>query len=128
MSPKKSKLLSAALCATLTLVAGAALGAPASAEAQARYQQEMQVCNSGQSNQSPATCRREARNALAEAAKGGLSNAGPPYRVNARQRCAELTGGERSDCEARVRGEGEVQGSVAEGGVLRTTVTTEPVK
>jgi hypothetical protein len=27
-----------------------------------------------------------------------------------------------------VRGEGEVQGSVAEGGVLRTTVSTEPAK
>jgi hypothetical protein len=88
----------------------------------------MQVCNSGESNQSPATCRLEARNALAEARKGGLTNVGPPYQLNARQRCADLTGAERSDCEARVRGEGEVQGSVAEGGVLRTTVTTQPVK
>ncbi len=120
------RISSTVLCAAL--LAGQALAAPNHAAAQARYRQEMHVCDSGQSNQSPATCRLEARNALAEAVKGGLNNAAPPYPVNARQRCADLTGAERNDCEARMRGEGEVQGSVAEGGVLRTTVTTQPAK
>jgi hypothetical protein len=116
-------------CAVLcTVLSCSALAGPDDAAAQARYRQELQVCNSGQSNQSPATCRLEARNALAEAKKGGLKDAGPPYAQNARQRCADLTGAERSDCEARVRGEGQVQGSVAEGGVLRTTVTTVPAQ
>ena len=93
------------------------------AEAQARYQQEMQACNSGRTTQDLATCRREARNALAEYKRGRLDNSGN-LNANARQRCEALDGDDRRDCLARARGEGLQEGSVAGGGILRETITT----
>jgi hypothetical protein len=56
---------------TLACISGALAAQPnASAQAQARYRHDMAVCNSGQSNQAVATCRREAGSALAEAQRG----------------------------------------------------------
>jgi hypothetical protein len=50
------------LAATLMLASGALAAAPSAAtEAQARYREDIKVCNSGQSNQDRATCRLEAR-------------------------------------------------------------------
>lgn len=92
--------------------------------ARARFRQEMSVCDSGQSNQDLATCREEARNALAAARRGGLNDAPGQYQQNARQRCNALQGDDRLDCESRMRGEGIVEGSAASGGILRETVTT----
>ena len=108
------------LCATAALAADAS----SSSSAQARFRQEMAVCNSGQSNQDAATCREEARNAFGEARRGALNDAPGQYQQNAQQRCGVLQGGDRTDCEARMRGEGSVEGSVAAGGLLRETVTT----
>ena len=112
------------------LCASAALAATpgAAAEAQARYRQDMAVCNSGQSNQDSATCRLEARNALAAAKRGELDDTPGVYQQNAMQRCAAHQGADRSDCEARMRGQGNVQGSVANGGILRESITIIPVK
>lgn len=92
-----------------------------------RYQQELAACGSGRSSQDVATCQREARNALEEASRGGLSHA-PNAAQNSVQRCDVFSGDERTVCEARVRGEGQVQGSVEGGGILRETVTPIPVK
>jgi hypothetical protein len=111
------------------ICAGSASAAGAPAEAQARYQREMAVCNSGQSNQDPATCRTEARNALAEARRGGLTAAPGQYQSNAMQRCGVFKDAtDRSDCESRMRSEGNNQGSVAAGGILRESVTVVPAK
>jgi hypothetical protein len=112
------------ICATTALAANAG----ASADAQARYRQDMAICNSGQSNQDLATCRREAKNALAEAKRGGLSDAPGQYQQNALRRCAVQKGDDRTDCEARMHGEGSVEGSAASGGVLRESVTVVPGK
>ena len=112
------------LCATAVL----AQNASASADAQARYRQDMEVCNSGKSNQDLATCRREARNALAEARRGGLNDVPNQYQQNALRRCAAQKGDDRTDCEARMRGAGNVEGSVAGGGILRESVTVVPGK
>src|SRR5258707_480981 len=105
------------------LCAGMALAMPLSnsglAEAQARYQQEMDNCNNGRTTQDLATCRREARNALAEYKRGRLDNGNARFQENARQRCEALTGDDRKDCFSRMRGEGVVDGSVAGGGLLR---------
>ena len=67
----------------------AALAAPSTeaTEAQARYRQDMAACNSGQTQQAPATCRREAGNALAEARRGHLNDAPGQYQHNALLRC-----------------------------------------
>ena len=105
---------------------GAALAADAraSSDAQARYRQEMAVCDSGRSNQDAATCREEARNALAAARSGQLNDVSGGYQQNATQRCGVLQGDELRDCEARMRGQGSVEGSVGGGGIIRETVTT----
>ena len=117
--------LSAAL---LFAFAGMAVAQEAPSAAQQRYQQDMAVCTSGQSSQDAATCQREARNALAEASRGGLSSA-PDASSNAVRRCDVFSGDERTVCEARLRsGTGQVQGSVEGGGMLRETVTPIPSK
>lgn len=99
-------------------------------DAQERYRQEMGVCNNGQSHQDVKTCRTEARNALAEARRGGLSSgaASDQYNRNALQRCAEFQGEERTACEARIFSPSRVDGSVTGGGLLRESVIVVPVR
>ena len=112
------------LCAFTAMAATPA----ALADAQARYRQDMALCNSGQSNQDPATCREEAQHALAAARRGELNDAPGQYEKNAMQRCEALKGDSRSACLARMRGEGSVEGSVAGGGILRQIETVVPGK
>lgn len=120
---------SLALCAAFVLLQGAQ-AAPAArsatSAAQSQYQQERAACMSGQSNQDRATCLKEASAALAEARRGGLADGDGQLRQNAKDRCTALTGDERTDCMARMRGEGTVSGSVGGGGVLREKRTIEP--
>ena len=110
------------LCASAAL----AVDKGVQAESLARYRQDIADCNSVQTAQDPGTCRREARNALAEARRGGLKDAADEYQKNALQRCAVQQGDDRTACEARMRGQGSVKGSVAGGGILRETVTVVP--
>lgn len=113
--------------AGLLLCTSQVFAAGTGAEAQARYRQDMAVCNSGQSNQDVKTCRLEARNALAEARRGALTSEPEGLVSNARLRCNAHEGQTRSACEARMRGEGTtISGSVAGGGILRETVTVVP--
>ena len=119
--------LTLAVAGTLFCATGA-LAAGASADAQVRYRQDMAACNSGQSNQDVATCRLEAKNAFAEARRGGLKDVPGQYQQNALRRCAVQKGDDRTDCEARIRGEGKVEGSAASGGILRESVTVVPAK
>ncbi|WP_367847362.1 hypothetical protein [Rhodoferax sp. WC2427] len=117
-------LLTALLCTAAAQAADPA----ASASAQARYKQDMALCNSGKSNQSFATCKIEAERALAEARRGGLTAAAPSeYQQNALRRCEVFQGDERTACEARMRQPEGVDGSVQSGGVLRESVTIVPV-
>lgn len=108
------------LCST------AALAASASADAQARYRQDMAVCNSGRSNQDLATCRLEAKNALAEARRGALNSAPDQYQQNALRRCDAHQGEDRTACVARILGEGNVESGVQDGGVLRKSIMVTP--
>lgn len=88
----------------------------------------MAVCNSGQSNQSVATCRREAGAALAEAKRGNLHNDSRPYESNALQRCAVHQGDDRVACEARIYGQGNVTTGTQAGGLLRESITVTPAQ
>lgn len=110
--------------------ATAALAAPSTAatEAQARYREDMAACNSGQSNQDLATCRREAGSALSEARRGRLNDAPGQYQQNALLRCNVHQGEDRLACEARMGADGTTEGSAAAGGILRQGVTITPVK
>lgn len=114
----------ALLLATLGASAVLAANTQAWSEAQARYRQDLAVCDSGQSHQAHDTCRLEARNALTEARRGGLNDTLTPaqYQANALQRCAVHQGEDRAACEARMRGEGRIEGSVLQGGLLRELV------
>lgn len=115
---------------SMLFAAGAALAGPSNFEtdAQARFRQEMAVCNSGQSNQSLNTCRTEARNAYAEARRGGLNDAPDQYPRNAVQRCAKFQGDERTACDARVLNPSRIEGSVSAGGILRESTITVPAQ
>jgi hypothetical protein len=107
----------AILCATTVFAAGD----------DGRYQQDRAVCNSGRSQEDRATCLREAGAAREETSRGHLTNAGnAQYQENAQARCGALAGGDRDACQARMRGEGTVSGSVAGGGMLREIVTPDP--
>lgn len=116
------------------VLAGGLLGSAAAlaastgpmAEAQMRYRQEMADCKSGKTHQDMATCHAEARNALAEAKRKGLNDDASQYQQNMLDRCKVHEGIDRSACEARMRGEGTVEGSVEGGGILRESVTTIP--
>ena len=125
----RSALLSALV---LTVATGAAMAAghtQQNAGAQERYRQEIAVCNSGQSHQDVKTCRVEARNALAEARRGGLADTAPDqFSRNAVQRCAEFQGDERTACEVRVFNPSRVDGSVPGGGLVRESVIVVPVR
>lgn len=116
--------LSLAVAATL-LSASGAMAAPTSAlaEAQARYRHDLAVCNSGQSNQSVTTCRREAGSALAEAKKGHLDGVPDQYQRNALRRCESHSGEDRQACEARILGQGDVSSGAQAGGLLRKSIT-----
>lgn len=118
------------VAAATLMCSAAALAAPSTAatEAQARYRQDMAACNSGQTQQDPATCRREAGNALAEARLGHLNDAPGQYRQNALRRCQVHEGDDRLACEARMGANGSAEGSAATGGILRQAVTVPPIK
>ena len=122
--------LTLATLAFLLAVGTAHAAGPSSnvADAQARYRQDMAVCNSGQSQQSVETCRTEARNALAEARRGNLTAAPAQLDRNAVKRCMEFIGDDRVACEARVLNPSKVEGSVNSGGVLRESVILVPAK
>ena len=87
-------------------------------DATGRYQSEVQACMGGNTQQDRATCLEEARNAAAEKQRGRLETYGA-NESNAVARCdVHQTGEDRAACRARVLGMGEMQGSVAGGGML----------
>ena len=80
------RLTRATASALVCMAAAMPVMADTANEAQARYRQDMAACNNGQSSQDPATCRLEARNALAEARRGGLTDPPGQYQGNALHR------------------------------------------
>ncbi len=94
----------------------------------ARYQSERAICLSGKSNQSEATCLKEAAAARDEARRHQLDDGNAAYDANALRRCATLPPDDKRDCERRIHGDGVVSGSVRDGGLIRETktITIEP--
>jgi len=119
----------ALIAATLVGLADAQAAQPnALAQAQARYRQDIALCNSGQSYQDPATCRREAGSALAQAKRGDLSHPTGTYSKNALQRCAVHKGDDRAACEARILGQGDITQESQAGGLLLKSTTVSPAQ
>lgn len=76
-----------------------------------------------ETNLDQSAARMEKRNAQ----PGQLTAVSPEQAsANALQRCANLPPFYKSDCEARVRGQGQVSGSVIGGGLVKESVTTLP--
>jgi hypothetical protein len=92
-------------------------------DASGSYQQEVNACMTGNTQQDRETCLREARNAQADKKRGVLDNAGARFDNNAAARCGVLAGEEKAACQARVLGYGSTSGSVAGGGLLREVET-----
>lgn len=115
-----------ALSGASTMAAAAA--ATSAGDVQARYEHERARCLSGQSGQAQDTCLKEAVNARDAAMKDQLADGDGKLRKNAKERCDVLTGDERRDCMARVKGASNTveSGSVKGGGIIRETVTIEP--
>lgn len=95
-----------------------------------RYRQEMAACDSPTVGSNRANCRREAENAYAEFKRGHLVNEHnmSEYQINALRRCEVHKGDDRQDCEARIRGDANIDGSVESGGILRESVRIVPTK
>jgi hypothetical protein len=111
----------------LVLLVSLAAHADTLADARTRYADDMAACTHLMDSDDLKTCRLEAKNALAEAKRQQLDDTpDAAYSNNYNQRCDVHTGDERAACEARMRGEGSTQGSVAEGGILRETVRPMP--
>ena len=92
-------------------------------DASGSYQQEVNACMTGKTQQDRDTCLREARNAQADKKRGVLDNAGAKFDSNAAARCDVLVGEEKAACQARMMGYGNATGSIAGGGVLREVET-----
>jgi hypothetical protein len=129
----------ASLLAMSAAAAQVATSTPGSTgiDASGNYQQEVQACRTGRTQEDQATCLKEARNAQADKKRGVLDNAGAQFQANAVARCDVLSGEDKAACHARMMGFGSTSGSVAGGGVLRevetvvlpkgqTSVTIEP--
>ena len=116
----------ALLCASFCLHAQAQTPEQPPNELMVRYQQDLAECEAQQATQDLATCRLEARNALAEAKRNLLSDTTANlFEKNQLRRCRVFKGEDREACEARVRGDGSSTGSVQSGGILREA--TRPV-
>jgi hypothetical protein len=115
----------AALLAMTAATAQVATGTPGATgiDASGSFQQEVNACMTGKTQQDRDTCLREARNAHADKQRGVLDNAGAQYDANAASRCEPLAGEDKAACQARVLGYGNTSGSVATGGVLREVET-----
>jgi hypothetical protein len=135
----RSSLLSFGAAALLAMSAATAQVATGTTgiDASGSYQQEVQACMSGKTQEDQATCLREARNAQADKKRGVLDNDSANFQANAVARCNALAGEDKAACQARMMGFGNTSGSVAGGGVLRevetvvlppgqSTVTIEP--
>ncbi|MDS1141210.1 hypothetical protein RE432_12280 [Pusillimonas sp. SM2304] len=102
------------------------------ADINARYQLDVERCNTGQTNQDKATCLREAGAAREEARRNRLTSSNQAYDQNQTKRCDALPAGERDDCLLQMSGQNTAtqntttQGSIGGGGVLRETTITIP--
>jgi hypothetical protein len=113
----------AALLAVGAATAQVATAGSTGIDASGSYQSEVQACMSGATQQSRDDCLKEARNARADKQRGVLDTQGP-VAANAMGRCDVFQGGEdKAACQARVMGMGNVEGSVAGGGLIREVET-----
>lgn len=107
----------------------AASGSSSTADIEAKYRQDIARCDAGQTNQDQATCRREAGAALQESRRQRLlTHQEQSLQSNSTARCQSLPADLRDSCMTQMSqgANTRIQGSVAGGGILRTTEITIP--
>ena len=121
----RQRLLLIALAAAFNMSAALAQVASGTTgiDASGNYQQEVQACRSGRTQQDLETCLREARNARADKTAGAAPGTPANLKGNAVARCEALSGEDKAACQVRVLGYGSASGSVAGGGVLTSVET-----
>jgi hypothetical protein len=123
-------------CWLLALAAGGlpALAAPPAARgtepsaASSRYQHDQQRCMRLRAPEERANCLKEANAVRADTHPNQVDPDPGRYARNALERCKPLREPDRSDCVARIQGQGSTSGSVAGGGIYRELVTREPAE
>ncbi|HEY8358492.1 MAG TPA: hypothetical protein VIL30_13625 [Ramlibacter sp.] len=124
-SRSRKSLLSFGVSALLAVTAATAQVATGTTgiDASGSFQQEVNACNTGRTQQDRDTCLTEARNARADKSRGVLDT-GSNLEANAMGRCEVFNSGEdKAACQARVMGMGSANGSVAGGGLIREVET-----
>lgn len=126
--PLTPKLLAAIVFTAAAGLGGThAMAQSSVANAEQRYQTDVERCRSGQTSQDERTCLREAGAALEEARRNRLVTGTPSFEDNQRARCDRLTGAERDDClQLMSDPSAVVHGSVEGGGIIRETTITIP--
>lgn len=107
------------------LLLGSAAQAAGPQQAQTRHEADRAVCQKNNPNQDYQACLKEADAAFQASQKSGSIESSGPHTAqdldrNRTLRCEPLPKPEREECLLRMQGEGSVEGSVMEGGVLRT--------
>ena len=97
------------------------------AAARSQYKREIAACAVAMPVESRGNCVKEARNTLAEIKRGRMNETrqAADYEKNGLLRCEAHQGEDKSDCMARIGGQGKIEGSVAGGGILRELTTTK---
>jgi glutamine cyclotransferase len=118
--------LSGIAAALMFTAAGSAMAAtaPTRASVEARYQQDRAACVAGHTAEDQATCLKEAGAARNERLAGiDLTEGSPDYRQNQLERCKIFTEpADARECRLRIE-QGNVSGSVRDGGILRELTT-----
>ena len=115
--------LAAALVATLGSAPALATDKARTLSAQAQYRRDVAACRTPQRGLDHDDCLSEASTALAGALPPTVDPDPGRYARNALKRCEPLAEPDRSDCVARMQGQGTTSGSVAGGGIYRELVT-----
>jgi hypothetical protein len=112
-----------ALLAALGSSTVLAAGKGAKLDPHSRYQREAGACNAMRSSDSRAECLSAAGLRLAIALPTPANETPDNLARNALKRCEPLSEPDRTDCVARMQGQGTTSGSVASGGIYRELVT-----
>lgn len=127
--PSRRRHVAAAFaCAGLLTMATSAASAATTgnSQAEANYRKEKAACMNGQTSQDRATCLREAGAALQEARRNGLTDPSPDVLAqNAIARCQSQPKADRADCVRLAKGEGQKEGSVAQGAIVKEIATLQ---
>lgn len=122
----QAPLLGLGVAAWLACNVAAAAAAPKASERQRLYQEQRQLCQSGQSGQTREACMQEARALLRDGPAALSQPSAAEMEKNALQRCEGMEGSDRQACVDRIRGMGTTSGSVQGGGIYRELTITLP--